>query len=209
MEFLRRIFGLRSNAAKTLITHARIQRSWILGYQITVQHRDAKCADGRCRATYGRRSELAAYSWAHEAEGIHVEYSSNPNPPNFGRVLRQLRQALKITQQELSDKSGLSEREIRNLELGRTRVPYRRSAQLLADALDLADEARAEFLSIARGDFPQVDLSREAGKEINHENGSSDFGTLQCEIVELRRECEALKHSLSLISEIASRRERH
>jgi transcriptional regulator with XRE-family HTH domain len=138
-----------------------------------------------------------------------VEYSSNPNPPNFGRVLRQLRQALRITQQELSDKSGLSEREIRNLELGRTRVPYRRSAQLLADALDLADEARAEFLSIARGDFPQSDLSHKEGKTLNHEDGSSELGTLQCEIVELRRECEALKHSLNLINEIVSSRERH
>jgi hypothetical protein len=54
LEFLRRIFGLRSNAAKTLVTHACIQRSWILGYQITVQHRDAKSANCRCPATYGK-----------------------------------------------------------------------------------------------------------------------------------------------------------
>src|SRR5260370_4112048 len=53
-EFLRETLGLELNAAKTLITHARSQRARFLGYDITVQHCDAKLTGGRQRAANGK-----------------------------------------------------------------------------------------------------------------------------------------------------------
>jgi group II intron reverse transcriptase/maturase len=51
--FLRETLGLELNAAKTLITHARTQRARFLGYDITVQHCNAKLTHGR-RAANGK-----------------------------------------------------------------------------------------------------------------------------------------------------------
>jgi hypothetical protein len=51
--FLRETLGLELNAAKTLITHARTQRARFLGYDINVQHCDAKRTRGR-RAANGK-----------------------------------------------------------------------------------------------------------------------------------------------------------
>src|SRR5258706_4076934 len=53
-EFLRETLGLELNAAKTLIPHARSQRARFLGYDITVQHCDAKLTGGRQRAANGK-----------------------------------------------------------------------------------------------------------------------------------------------------------
>jgi hypothetical protein len=45
--FLRETLGLELNRDKTLITHARSQRARFLGYDITVQHCDAKLTGGQ------------------------------------------------------------------------------------------------------------------------------------------------------------------
>lgn len=55
-----------------------------------------------------------------------------------------------LTQEELADLSGLSERAIRNLESGRTGRPQRESVRMLADALRLGGGARAGLLAFAR-----------------------------------------------------------
>jgi group II intron reverse transcriptase/maturase len=52
-EFLRETLGLELNQNKTLITHARSQRARFLGYDITVQHCDAKLTGGQ-RAANGK-----------------------------------------------------------------------------------------------------------------------------------------------------------
>jgi group II intron reverse transcriptase/maturase len=52
--FLRQTLGLELNQAKTLITHARSQRARFLGYDITVQHCNAKITGGRQRAANGK-----------------------------------------------------------------------------------------------------------------------------------------------------------
>ena len=52
-RFLRETLGLELNPAKTLITHARSQRARFLGYEINVQHSDAKLTNGR-RTANGR-----------------------------------------------------------------------------------------------------------------------------------------------------------
>lgn len=72
----------------------------------------------------------------------------------FGGVLLALRRAGRLTQEELAEASGLSVRAIRELERGRVRVPQRRTASALADALGLASEDRDRLLAAARAGRP-------------------------------------------------------
>jgi len=51
-----------------------------------------------------------------------------------------------LSQEELADKSGLSVRAISNIERARTARPYATSIRLLADALGLAGQARADLM---------------------------------------------------------------
>jgi tetratricopeptide (TPR) repeat protein/transcriptional regulator with XRE-family HTH domain len=73
-----------------------------------------------------------------------------PEPPaTFGALLRRRRLGAGLTQRELARASYRSERSIRALERGTD--PPGGAARTLADALGLADAARAEFLAAARG----------------------------------------------------------
>lgn len=63
--------------------------------------------------------------------------------------LRAYRQTAGLSQQELADRSGLSVRAVSDMERGRTQWPYRESLTRLADALELQETARAEFLAAA------------------------------------------------------------
>ncbi|WP_432922160.1 helix-turn-helix domain-containing protein [Microbispora sp. CA-135349] len=72
----------------------------------------------------------------------------------FGGVLLALRRAGRLTQEELAEASGLSVRAIRELERGRVRVPQRRTASALADALGLVSEDRDRLLAAARAGRP-------------------------------------------------------
>lgn len=72
-----------------------------------------------------------------------------PSDMRFGELLRAIRVATGLTQEDLAARSGLSVRAIGELERNRTRKPYLRSARLLADALDLSDSVRARFLDAA------------------------------------------------------------
>jgi tetratricopeptide (TPR) repeat protein len=67
----------------------------------------------------------------------------------FGALLRACRLSARLSQQELAGSSGMSVREISDLERGRTRRPYPDSVQRLAEALGLRGEARGEFISAA------------------------------------------------------------
>jgi group II intron reverse transcriptase/maturase len=51
-EFLRETLGLELSQEKTLITHARSQRARFLGYDIHVQHANAKISNGQRRANW-------------------------------------------------------------------------------------------------------------------------------------------------------------
>jgi tetratricopeptide (TPR) repeat protein/DNA-binding XRE family transcriptional regulator len=61
--------------------------------------------------------------------------------------LRAYRRSSGLSQEELADRSGLTARMISNLESGRTQWPFLNSLRRLADALDLRDAARTEFMS--------------------------------------------------------------
>ncbi|HEY3905237.1 MAG TPA: tetratricopeptide repeat protein [Streptosporangiaceae bacterium] len=73
-----------------------------------------------------------------------------PHGLSFGAVLRQSRRAAALSQEELSDLTGLSVRTISGLEAGRTARPYRRNVLLLADALGLTGEDRELLIRLAR-----------------------------------------------------------
>lgn len=67
----------------------------------------------------------------------------------FGTALRSCRVTLGLTQEELAERSGLSVRAIRNLEIGRTERPQQQSVELLATALRLTGTDRTALLAAA------------------------------------------------------------
>lgn len=70
------------------------------------------------------------------------------DPP--GLWLRRRREAAGLTQEELAERSGLSTRAIRDLELDRTRKPYPRSVRLAAGALGLTQTSGEELIASYR-----------------------------------------------------------
>jgi non-specific serine/threonine protein kinase len=68
------------------------------------------------------------------------------SPPTFGALLRSLRRAAGLTQEQLAERAGLSVRGVSNLERGTRRFPYPHTVRQLAQVLRLsaADRARLE-----------------------------------------------------------------
>ncbi len=81
----------------------------------------------------------------------------------FGALLKRLRLAADLTQQGLSDRAGVSARAISDLERQPDRSPRRETVSLLADALGLEREARAQLHAAAwRGNsLPDVLSARD------------------------------------------------
>jgi transcriptional regulator with XRE-family HTH domain len=70
----------------------------------------------------------------------------------FARLLRQLRLAAELTQEELAERAGLSARAISDLERAVKTRPHRVTVELLADALHLSPEDRTALLdAVPRG----------------------------------------------------------
>jgi tetratricopeptide (TPR) repeat protein/transcriptional regulator with XRE-family HTH domain len=72
-------------------------------------------------------------------------------PVTFAALLRKLRTQARLTQEELAEATGLSDRSISDLERGIATSPRRDTIRLLADALGLVGQPRAEFEAVARG----------------------------------------------------------
>jgi transcriptional regulator with XRE-family HTH domain len=72
----------------------------------------------------------------------------------FGDLLRQLRQTAGLTQEELAERAQVSARAISDLERGARGRPWRETVQLLANALQLGAEQRAQLESAARPTTP-------------------------------------------------------
>jgi tetratricopeptide (TPR) repeat protein len=89
----------------------------------------------------------------------------------FGALLYAGRRSAGLSQEELAERSGLSVRTIRELERGRTRWPYPDSVQRLADALELRDTARVEFVVAAVRRPPGRAAVRPAGGAIQRTGG--------------------------------------
>jgi transcriptional regulator with XRE-family HTH domain len=84
------------------------------------------------------QQEVQAAGWA----GDHV---------SLGGLVRAHRGRLRLTQEELAERAGLSERTLRNLEGGRIHRPYPDTIRRLADALELTGRHRDQFEAAARG----------------------------------------------------------
>jgi predicted ATPase/transcriptional regulator with XRE-family HTH domain len=69
---------------------------------------------------------------------------------SFGNLLRRLRSAAALSQEELAERAGLSRNGISDLERGARQVPRLETVRMLADALDLGDGDRQAFLAAAR-----------------------------------------------------------
>ena len=69
---------------------------------------------------------------------------------SFGEILRTYRAAAGLTQEELAERVGMSARGISDLERGVRRTPYRRTVELLAEALNLTQEEHNAFVQAAR-----------------------------------------------------------
>jgi transcriptional regulator with XRE-family HTH domain len=82
------------------------------------------------------------------------DYMSELLPVSFGDLLRSLRTAAGLTQEDLAEAAGVSYRSVSDLERGVSRFPRRDTARLLADALGLFGDDRARFEAAARGRPP-------------------------------------------------------
>ena len=71
--------------------------------------------------------------------------------PAFGGLLRQLREQAQLSQEELAEAATVSARTVSDLERGISHTARKATAELLADALGLADFERACFVAAARG----------------------------------------------------------
>ena len=80
--------------------------------------------------------------------------------PAFGELLRGLRRAAGLTQEELAERAGLAARTISDLERGVRRSPHKHTVGLLAAALELGAEDRQLFLRAARRGAAAPDASR-------------------------------------------------
>ena len=72
----------------------------------------------------------------------------------FAGLLRELRVAAQLTQEELAEAASLSSRTVSALERGVNRTTHKETARLLADALHLTGPARTQFEAVARGRHP-------------------------------------------------------
>lgn len=81
------------------------------------------------------------------------ERRSNPGSSPFGTLLRRLRDAANLTQEELAEQAGVSARLVSDLERGKILRPRRDTIQMLADALGLTGDDREEFTEVARGRY--------------------------------------------------------
>src|ERR1700704_4562947 len=71
--------------------------------------------------------------------------------PPFGSLLRDLRRAAGLTQEELAERARAGVRTLGDLETGRTARPQRSTVELLAMALELEEAERKDFVSASRG----------------------------------------------------------
>ena len=85
---------------------------------------------------------------------------------SFGDLLRQLRSAASLSQEELAARGGLSVRGISDLERGARSVPRLETVRMLADALGVGPEARAALLAAARPAILRYGAADHAGPRL-------------------------------------------
>jgi len=91
---------------------------------------------------------------------------------SFADLLRRLRVAARLTQEELAETAGISPRSVSDLERGINRTARKDTALLLADALNLTGPPRVAFVAAARGRAPAEEVLA-ARSEAAAGNGSA------------------------------------
>ena len=105
--------------------------------------------------TLGARPFSTALGLVARPEGLRGRWAVTDQPaPEFAGLLRELRVAAGLTQEDLAEAAGLSPRTVSDLERGVSRRAHKDTARLLADALHLTGPARARFEAVARGRDP-------------------------------------------------------
>jgi transcriptional regulator with XRE-family HTH domain len=86
----------------------------------------------------------------------------------FGEALQRHRHARRLTQAELAERAGLSERAISDLERGLRRSPQRATVRLLVDALGLASHEAESFELAARLNLAHLEPHQKVDGTIQH-----------------------------------------
>jgi predicted ATPase/DNA-binding XRE family transcriptional regulator len=111
---------------------------------------------------------------------------------DFGGLLRELRAAARMTQEELAEASRLSPRSVSDLERGVSRRAHKDTALLLADALGLAGPVREVFVAAARGQIPAAEvLAAMSASRNNLPTPVDSFVGRQMELAEITRAVRA------------------
>ena len=104
-----------------------------------------------CRMTPARSGAMIGCS---HRIGRHTCIGFRAMPPsdsgNLGTLLRRFRHSAGLSQEELSEKSGISVRNISDMERGLRRSPRPETLRLLADGLGLTPDRRTRLLESAR-----------------------------------------------------------
>jgi len=74
----------------------------------------------------------------------------NDEPWTFGTLLHHHRQQAGLSQPQLAERTGITERQVRNLESNCTREPRMQTVRLLANALNLTQSDRSRLITAAR-----------------------------------------------------------
>jgi len=73
------------------------------------------------------------------------------SPAPLAALIRRRRVSARLTQEDLAEKAGISVRTISDIERGLRRFVYRDTAERLAEALQVDDAEKEDFVSVARG----------------------------------------------------------
>src|SRR5215469_12955137 len=71
-------------------------------------------------------------------------------PGDFGELLQRRRASAGLSQEELAERAGLSQRGISDLERGRRHTPYPATVRRLSEALDLPEAEQHALVVAAR-----------------------------------------------------------
>jgi transcriptional regulator with XRE-family HTH domain len=115
--------------------------------------------------------------------------------PASGELLRRYRAAAGLSQAELAERAGLSERGIADLERGARSAPYPQTVRRLIGALSLTDDERARLLA-ARAQ-PARQVNRPGAIEQGEVPGQRTVLLPLTELVGRERECAAINARLA------------
>jgi transcriptional regulator with XRE-family HTH domain len=134
----------------------------------------------------GARRQRRDLHSVREADRLHRLWV--PGAGRFGELLRQYRTAAGLTQVELADRAGLSERRVQDLERGLRRVPHPDTARRLSVALGLVGHDRTTFEGTARpAATPARDWLIQTARRSNPPRSLNSFVGRARELAEVHR----------------------